>query len=397
MFHAQTLIDAVSSMSAREQLDARKTIPRHLLRCSREQNPVLEARRAQLDELEARLAPEGIEPHRWGNPEVHAPLMALGDRCPSEAAVDRQLRRLEVLAGEVPVSAPGNQDGIYRLDHLGQGVVERRGGKVTPRLATWSHPDGTLIYLPVPGLFRDLPFPEDYLPEHPAGDYQLAIERYHVARNWLDRVAPKVSSDFREVISGVALLPPVPGAEEPPTQAQWSFNLRLRYRGVLFVNPFSVGVPALAEALLHEYIHQRMWLWWELDSPTGLPQKRERMVSPISGRSRPAITMIQGLMIFRCVTTLHERLLELGDLSPQEQTWCAQRHERLRVAVPQLVDALRGRLPDASEARRIVDLVADDFERGHRAGPCSEAARCLPPRGASTAKTASTSRSQPIA
>ncbi|MEM7151389.1 MAG: hypothetical protein AAF799_01045 [Myxococcota bacterium] len=373
MFHIETLIDALCPVRARDQLDLRNTIPLRSLRRSRADNPVLASRRERLDELDARLAPAIISARWWANPEVHAPLMALGDRCSNERDVDRQLQRLAIVTGEVPVDAPGNEDGIYRLEHLGQGVVERRDGVVLPRLATWWHPDGTMVYLPLPGLFADLPFPPDYAPDHPAGNSQVAIERYQAAREWLDRVAPMVSADFRRVISGVALLPPVPGAQVPPTQAQWSFNLRLRFRGVLFVNPFSVGLAALAEALLHEYLHQRMWLWWELSEPTGLPLKRERMCSPVSGHSRPVITMIQGLMIFRCVATLHERLLDLDEPDAVERAWSAQRLDQLRHAVPRLAEALRAQVPEASGARRIVDMIHRDFER-ERTGQVTGAA-----------------------
>lgn len=364
------IIDPLASLDAEQQLAARTSLPQRMLRASRAANPVLgslAALDARLDELDRELEPESLSPRPasvwWDNPEIYAPLVSLGDRCPDVEVATKLLDRLDVIVGRVPVEADHLDDGVYRLAPLGRGVVRRSGGRVAPLDAHWSAPGEGLAYLPVPGLFTDVPFPEVYEPTGPAGDAAFALARYRRARRMLAQVDPVVARDFERTVSMVALMPPVPTvADEPwPLQAHWSFSLRMRLFGSVFINPFSVGVPGLMEGLLHEYLHQRIWLWWELCPPSGLPGWERWMLSPVSGKSRPVITMVHAFVIFAGVVSLHEALLD-GLLScPEERAFSERRSAQLIAALPGLAHTLEGHLPEGSETRELVRSVLADF------------------------------------
>ncbi|MGH1342806.1 MAG: hypothetical protein ACRBN8_14690 [Nannocystales bacterium] len=360
MFRVQSLIDVLAPINAEQQLQARSSLPRRLLRNSRRKNASLRALDTQLDALEARL---GDLSRALGNsPEIHAPLVCLGDRCPDLDTATQLLHRLDVLSGGVSPSGPGIESGIYRLPHLGHGVVERRGGEVIALDAHRRSAGGHVVYFPIPGLFADLPFPPVYAMSAKPGCSAHALRQYERARALLSRVDQVVFADFERTITTTALLPPVPHEQgQPLPQAHWSFNLRLRLPGAVFVNPFSVGVPALCEGLLHEYLHQRMWLWWELCPPCGLPRWGPSLRSPISGQMRPLVTMLQALVIYRCVIQLHQALLRTDALTTQEQDNCRTRAQSLRAALPQLACDLAKHLRPGSGAHRVLTLVHEDF------------------------------------
>lgn len=380
MFHVTALIDALAPRSAHEQLALRRRLPQRLLRRSARSNSALRSLAPRLEALHDRLAPDALPPGWWAEPELYPPLVSLGDRCRDEHSAARLLDRLDVIMGRTRVEAPHVDDGWYRLAHLGRGTVQRRGGATLTVRGHHDRADGTRILLPVFGLFSDLPFPSIYDQPHPTDEAleDLALERFRRARALLSRVDPETSADLTHTVNTVALLPPAtlpPGAALP--QAAWSFNLRLRYPGAIFVNPFQVGVPGVAEGLLHEYLHQRMWLWWELCPPSGLPPWGPALRSPVSGQMRPLVTMLQALVIFRCMAQLHEGLLhDDAELSPSERAWCRERHQRIRVALPELADALDARLEPGTDARAIVEHVRRDLAPPRRAQRVSLSPAC---------------------
>src|SRR5690606_23783957 len=221
----------------------------------------------------------------------------------------------------------------------------------------------------VPHLFADLPMPPVYAQSDRPGDLGLALHRHRRARPLLQLACdPAVALDLDRILRVVALLPPPPPSVDPtplPPQACWSFNLRLRFPGAVFLNPFTVGAPGLAEGLLHEYLHQRMWLWWELCPPTGLPDWQRSIHSPMSGQTRPLVTMLQAAVIFRCVHHMHRALLvprvARGALDPDARAFCRARVERRAATRPGLARRLAAYVAEGSEAWALVQRACADL------------------------------------
>ena len=58
------------------------------------------------------------------------------------------------------------------------------------------------------------------------------------------------------------------------------------------------NTPLTAESLIHEYYHQRIWLWWLIEAPAHLPPREVMMTSPVSGQQRPVCVMMHALLIY---------------------------------------------------------------------------------------------------
>lgn len=361
MFHVHRLLDASYPEPAATHLARRRELPQRLLARSRASNRMLACLDDRLDALEQRLDPTDLPRALWHDPELHAPLVALGTHAATEAAARAHLRRLGLLLGDLPLDAPDLSDGIHRVVLPEVAVWRRLAGALSVLPATAVAVNGARVYQPIPGLFDDLPFPEVYrLAEAPA-DPMAALHALDQALRLLERVDAALYQDLGEVVQVIALLPPLPSSTwtgTHPPQSHWSFNLRLRYPGALFVNPFTVGASGLVEGLVHEYVHQRLWLAWELDPPDGLPPWEMQMVSPVSGVQRPVRTMIHAAVVYRTVIQTHTALLDEGALSQPQAQWCRARRDHLRAHLPELFEQLRQRLEPGMGARQLVEAVA---------------------------------------
>jgi hypothetical protein len=318
-------------------------LPVDLLDVAERRNPVLAERRREVAEVRDHVKREARSRALWRDPEVFHPIVSLADEARERARADELLERLRLVLGLRSPETASLPDGFYRLAHRTGELVLCADGELRRFTSGWHLPsdDGLRVYLPIPELFRDILAEEIYPSDAPLGDLDRAAGVYRRSMALVAAYDSSLHEDFLRTLSTVVLLPPVPhapAADDP--SLRWSFNLRLRYFGAIFVNPFLVDEFGLAEGLIHEYIHQRFWLWWELDPPAGLPRGDATVRSPVTGARRPAAVMLQALFIYANALHFHESALAGTLGGPAASPWAAARAALLRRALPELAERL---------------------------------------------------------
>jgi HEXXH motif-containing protein len=337
-------------------------MPRHFLLSTAELQPNLEPCRDEIREIADALERRVGRP-AWQNPEVFAQIALLAQAAARGRDPSPVLELLRVQLELIPVSdAPNLADGPIRLMQVDGSIRVRRGDRVE-RLD-----DGIVasvenlparVALPYEGLYRDLVPSELYRDDVQSYDARELTERLSQGADLLRRHAPEILSDLCAVIRTVVLVPDLHDAR------QWSYNLRLGYFGAIFVNVFPLGRHAIAEALMHEYIHQRLWEWWTYEPPDGLPADTVSIRSPVTDREKPALVMLQALLIYASAHRFYVSASHDDTLSSEERDAVEQRMSRLSTAVPELAETLRAHIADDTRAARIVDRASDAFAEAH--------------------------------
>lgn len=116
-----------------------------------------------------------------------------------------------------------------------------------------------------------------------------------------------------------------------------SFNLRMAYPGVLFIDPAKRPALLVAEDLLHEFMHQALWLNAALGHDTPLATDWSVSVhSPFTERPRPLPVMAHAALIYNAAGLLLASQTSSAHWSPA----CAQRLRAIDTHLP----VLRARL-----------------------------------------------------
>jgi hypothetical protein len=378
MTHVNMLADILDRFSiGRPWREANRGLASHLVRRAARLNPLVTADPARYRRIADALAfPDGSR-RSWRDPEIYHPIFTLADAGADPTTTERLMTRLEVQIGLKPVADLARlPDGVYRLT-----AVTGRAYRVASGSATEIATTGVasidawpgLIYLPRPELFADL-LPPQYrsVPADPAGDAAL-IDKLTSALRLLRRIAPTLADDVAELVAAIVLLPDEdrePTAD--PMRLRWSFNIRLSYFGAIFLNLYPVDVYGTLEGLVHEYYHQRLWQWWELERPSGIPDPATTIVSPVTGLERSAAVMTQALLIYVGMHSLFRALEAHGDVWPGASTdWLAARIVHLGAHVPTLHATLRRIIPDDTTLARALDMTMEYF---YSAGPSAAVA-----------------------
>ncbi len=284
-------------------------------------------------------------PDASANPELYPFLVAA--RFASAALADALSDKIRWHAGLADQLGAGLTPGFHRSAR--DPGVHRAGEEgLVPVDGCWRAVRGLRVYLPRPGLFRDL-LGADLYPDVPAArpdedllqDVEAALQRVRLHDEALHAEVQRcfsvlvLTTDFGTVRS--------------------SFNLRLRYVGGLFLNPFHETPLGLAEGLVHEYYHQRLWHWWWNEPLQGLPGEDVQVVSPITGRQRPVPVMTHALVIYTALAGFHADLA--GRLDGAERAAAEARAQRLAGGIGPLRDALRQAVPPGTRAAELLDLV----------------------------------------
>lgn len=300
----------------------------------------------RLRALESCLADGSSGRRAAKDPEVFLAINRLMYASTAEAT-QRALELLELhLALRSPAQLSELPDGYYRLGHShGRLLRAEAGSAVDVADVAIGSPWGSLVYLPAEGLFRDI-LPDDLYPRVPVTlDRSGMFDSLAAALARLDRFAGAAMPDFREAVRTIVILPPsaAPNA---------SFSWRLNYLGAIFVDVRS-ATHRLAEALLHEYMHIRLWQWWAYEDLPGMPPVDAMIMSPVTGSRRSARIMLQALVIYRAALELHDAALTSGD----DSSGLLERREQLVAGVGKLADQLRGLITPGSRVAAMVDHV----------------------------------------
>lgn len=117
-----------------------------------------------------------------------------------------------------------------------------------------------------------------------------------------------------------------------------SFNLRLAYPGAIFLDPARRPALLVAEDILHEWIHQILWLAWELKHRAfSSAEWNCSVISPLTGNRRALPVLSQALVIYHAAA----HFLRLHQDGP---AWCgfaAKRLADLENKLPVLLTLIR--------------------------------------------------------
>jgi hypothetical protein len=304
--------------------------------------------RHEARELAERMGPPAPHaPHR--NPEVYGQIALLAHAFDPELTLDLLRVQLGLARAETLERLP---PAPLRLVHVDGSIREGDPGglrriedEVVARVEGVPFP----VLMPRTGLFRDL-VPSNLYLDAPPPDRGELLAKVEAAAPLIREHSEALWDDVVAAVRCLVLVPPLDDAK------QWSYNLRLSYFGAIFVDAFAVGAHGVAEAIVHEYFHQRLWQWWDHEPPSGLPPEDRVVVSPVTGRPKPARVMLQALLIYAAAQRLNADLAarERG-ASEAESAWSERRSAELGRALPGLRDVLLDCLDEDTTAGRIVE------------------------------------------
>lgn len=265
---------------------------RHFQRClKRKMSPVYKRTLRKVYEyVEDRNEALGL----WKDSELYNPIEYM------TAARDEEyfpylMELLQVLLGLKDIrKAKRLPDGYYRLRRLTGRIYEIEKGRLRalPERTVWNVPGFKIdVYLPRRGMFTDL-LGEKLYPEMPMRSLSPVKKLVADALSLMRKFSRDVWDDFQEAIFNIVLL------TDPPGHAVDSLTMTSKYYGGIFFNGFRGDSYKGVESLVHEYIHNRCSLWWELVPPTGIPGDDKFIVSPVTGNKVLASTMIHAFIIY---------------------------------------------------------------------------------------------------
>jgi hypothetical protein len=287
-------------------------------------------------------------PAAAANPELYPFLLAA--RFAPATQRDALADKIRWHAGLADELGAGLTPGYHRSGRA-PGVHREEAGRLAPVEGCWAEAAGTAIrvYFPRPGLFRDL-LGADLYPDVSSSRADADLlrdvnEAFALVRLYDERLHEEVRRCFSVLVLTTDF-----------GSIRSSFNLRLRYVGGLFLNPFHETPLGLAEGLVHEYYHQRLWHWWWQEPLAGLPGEDVEVTSPLTGRRRPVPVMTHALLIYVALRAFHGALAHRLDGDARQAAQA--RSARLAAGIGPLGDALRQAVPRGTRAADLLDLLA---------------------------------------
>lgn len=333
------------------------TMPRHFLLSTAQLQPRLGGYRSEIQEVAQNIDLGGPAAHR--NPEVFAQIALLARDASEGRDPIAALELLEVQLGLLHIDdAQHLGDRIVRLTHVDGSIRSRRSGscdRIDGEIIASIDSFPGRVLLPWTGLYRDL-VPSNLYPDHGEPyDRSALISKVSGAAQLVQEYAPDVASDLCRVVQLVVLVPNLHDSR------QWSYNLRLGYFGAIFINACTANRFGIAEALIHEYLHQRLWQWWTYEAPEGLPGGDAILRSPITNRDKPAIVMLQALIIYVTAHRFYTDATRSASFTDAELNWGLARRRELAVGIPQLAETLRQHVVPGTTAAAMIDHAVERF------------------------------------
>jgi hypothetical protein len=133
------------------------------------------------------------------------------------------------------------------------------------------------------------------------------------------------------------------------------FSCRTRYYGGIFINPEYENGHWLAETIIHEHLHLKLWLWWTFEPVAAQAALEVEIDSPVTGRRRQVGAMLQAYLIYaQCIEFYAWAVRDggFGDIA-----WPRARLNGLTERAPILGDALSDVLSKEKTATRMIGAI----------------------------------------
>jgi hypothetical protein len=299
---------------------------------------------------------EAHSPACWNNPELYPHLHYVLRSHDGPSDTERHLRALEGHLGLRGVDSALFTHRHFRRHRPQAATFELVEGSVheVPEAIVSDDPGLPLLYGPVPHLFDDVVsgravYDGSPLPVKPTAIRQVFLD----ASETLRRYDATLHAGFAEAVGTVAVV------------GGWNLNDRSSYSsgsyytGGIFTT-LSDSPTLLVESLIHEYYHQRLWLWWLIEAPDDLPARDVVTTSPVSGEERPVQVMMHALLIYVSLVDYYRWAEEVSD--GPTRTWTGRRWRTLQAGSATLLATLRAALATRPASLRFVDAVAAHAE-----------------------------------
>jgi hypothetical protein len=289
----------------------------------------------------------------WTNPELYPHLFRILRARDTNSDSERHLSALEAHLGLREVSAELFTHRYFRLHRPSPQTFELVNGKIriVPNAILMNDKDFPLVYQPVPHLFDDVvggaaTYVGSQLPIPPSEIKKVILDAVDV----LCRYDVELYGGFIEAVGMLAIT------------GDWNLGNRSSYSngsvytGGIFTSLCADSPTLLVESFIHEYYHQRIWLWWLIEAPPDIPDRSVTMVSPITNQQRPVQVMMQALLIYVSLTDYYQ----WADRSSADQSdWIGRRWRTLQTGSINLLTMLRNVLAGREESLRFVNAVAE--------------------------------------
>lgn len=322
------------------------------------ENPAISGKRRELKDIYRYVERNNESLNLWRDCEIYFPLERLL-RSREPECFPNLIALMKVLVGMKDVnSAKDLPDGYYRLKNIRGGIFEKRDGKLfRDQSVLWKingfKPD---IYLPKNEIFRDL-LEEKFYPTM-RKEYNVALLKKHMVRilRHMKAYSTDIWEDFQDAVWNLVLL------TNTPRVGVDSMTLGYGYFGGIFFNPFVLDEYSGVEGLIHEYIHTRCWLWWELRPPTGIPPADVLIVSPMTGNPVRVDWMIHALIVY--LSALHYYRFVQSTMMPADRAIAKlMKYRALHLSrnLPALLRRLSRKVKKGTDMGRLLEYLREFY------------------------------------
>lgn len=294
------------------------------------------------------------------NPEIFPPIYEVLLRGVGEDARS-VLGRLRLQVEDRAIDECLTKDGFYRRTYFTPHLLIRsRNSCKSLDENVIIDVDGVhfpLVYFPTAGLFDDIVGRDVYWGSSAPFTRDEARRTLRRAATSLKKYSTEIYSGFCDSVRVLAL------TGEPVEDVPRSFSARTLYSGGIFSAIKLNNVPAMVENLIHEYYHQRLWLWWMIEGPADLPDEQTRIVSPITGATKTVQVMLHAFLIYVSVIDYYRWTIDHEENSEGSRAWAKRRLEALSINSIELRNRLFDSLDGRPETKRFVSCVGDHLSR----------------------------------
>jgi hypothetical protein len=287
----------------------------------------------------------------WRNPELYPHLNLLGRShgCESQAHLDALRVHLNLLSPMASLC----RSRYLRLRAPQPRVLEKVGSSmrdVHKAVCLVQRKTSLFVYSPHPHLFHDVA----HGLYHASEVRQETVESLGIlvceAIDLLACYSDELANAVLDTIGTIAFT-------SDELSVTRSFSMRTAYPGAVF--SAICDRASLAENLLHEHYHCRLWRWWLAERPPDLPSDEIVINSPLTGMKRPVSVMMHALLIYVSLVDYYRTILSYGSLHEIEHSSASLRLDQLETSTTSLIDALHVSLRDRPFCARFVAILSD--------------------------------------
>ena len=287
---AEVLQVAPYSSRGAESAGYESALPLELLKLASLKASSSEAARElrDLQEIYADLWSLGAAP--WKEPELFLALYALVESFDAPDSFILKAIRFHLVRDLEP---PREWRGQYLRSPVLRGKLYRFvDNSSTPMDLPKLRRGGPVLVPVVPGLYFDALNIELY-PESKITLSSALCTKIESSLDMIGRFSPALLDDILGTVNVVALVGDIgrPG-----------FSCRTKYYGGIFVNPQYEQGDSLAETIMHEYLHLKLWLLWTFEPVCSDEASVVEIISPITGQRRSTGVMLHAYLIYaQCI------------------------------------------------------------------------------------------------